>query len=93
MAQLVLFNCKSKIRGLSPEQNQLADRRYISAVYFHTLFLYVINKNRRYQIRKIDGENEQEIDLADYLRDVFASHYAAFLLNFGTSELMEGLGD
>ncbi|VAW12031.1 hypothetical protein MNBD_BACTEROID03-1323 [hydrothermal vent metagenome] len=88
----VLKGYKSKIRSLTLEQNQLADRRYISAVYFHTLFLYMINKNRQYQITKTEGDTELDVDLADYLKDVFASHYAAFLLNFDTSELMEGLG-
>ncbi len=88
----VLKNYKSKIRNLTPEQNQLADQRYISAVYFHTLFLYVINKNRHYRISKTDQDNEHEVDLTDYIKDVFSSHYAAFLMNFGMSGLMEGLG-
>lgn len=30
--------------------------------------------------------------LTDYLKDMFSSHYAAFLLNFGMSELLEALG-
>jgi hypothetical protein len=89
----VLKDYKSKIRNLTLEQNQLADRRYMTAVYFHTLFLYVINKNRHYHIYKGEGEdNEKPVDLDVYLKDVFASHYAAFLMNFGTSELMDGLG-
>ena len=88
----VLKNYKSKIRNLTLEQNQLADQRYISAVYFHTLFLYVINKNRQYRISKMEKDSEQEIDLTDYIKDVFSSHYAAFLMNFGVSGLMEGFG-
>lgn len=88
----VLKDYKAKVRNLTIEQNQLADRRYITAVYFHTLFLYVINKNRRYRIYKEEAEGEKEIELDAYLRDVFASHYAAFLMNFSTSELMAGLG-
>ncbi|MGB0383776.1 MAG: hypothetical protein ACPGWR_03050 [Ardenticatenaceae bacterium] len=89
MDSRVLKEYKSNIKNFSPEQNQLADRRYISAVYFHTLFLYVINKKRDYRIYK--GDEEGEVDLADYLKELFASHYAAFLMNFGTSELMEAL--
>lgn len=92
MDSSVLKSYKAKIRNLSLEQNQLADRRYITAVYFHTLFLYVINKNRRYHIYKVDGEEEKEVELDAYLKDVFASYYADFLMNFGTSELMSGLG-
>lgn len=90
----VLKSYKAKIRRINPEQNQLADRRYISAIYFHTLFLYVINKKKRYQIyQETDGRIEGDnVPLEEYLRDLFASYYADFLLNFGTSELMEGLG-
>jgi len=71
----------------------VADRHYLSAIYFHTLFLYTISKKRGYGISKT-GENgdAEEIDLTDYLKDMFSSHYAAFLLNFGMSELLEALG-
>lgn len=88
----VLKNYKSQKRRITLEQNQLADRRYITAVYFHTLFLYVINKNKKYEIyREKENSESQSVDLGDYLQELFASHYAAFLLNFGTGELMEGL--
>jgi len=88
----VLKNYKSKQKRISPEQVQLADRRYITSVYFHTLFLYVINKQKQYHVYQVHGEDEKNIELDEYLRSLFESHYAEFLLNFGTSELMEGLG-
>ena len=89
MDSRVLKEYKSKIKSLTPEQNKLADRRYISAVYFHTLFLYVINLKRDYHI--FQGDDGEELDLTEYIKELFATNYAAFLLNFGTSELMEGL--
>lgn len=87
----VLKSYKSKISRITLEQNQLADRRYISSVYFHTLFLYIINKKKNYLIYQENDGNTKDIDLGDYLKDLFASYYAAFLLSFGTSELIEGL--
>ncbi len=69
----------------------LADKRYLSTVYFHTLFLYSINKTRKYEIKRIEGDDEKDVDLTDYLKDVFASYYSAFLLNFEISDLMESL--
>lgn len=88
----VFKSYKSKYRNISTDQEQLARNRYISAVYFHTIFLYVINRQRQFQIYRVaETEEENFVDLGEYLRDVFASHYAAFLLNFGTSELMDGL--
>lgn len=93
MDSSVLKNYKSGIRNLTVEQNQLADRRYISSVYFHTLFLYVINRQRQYGIsRTRENQEPEEIDLADYLKDLFSSHYAAFLMNFGMGELVDALG-
>ncbi len=94
MSSRVLKKFKSKKQRLSEEQNQLADRRYITSVYFHTLFLYVINKKKSYSIVQMngDGRGDDYIDLTDYLKDLFQSYYAEFLLNFEISELMEGLG-
>ena len=65
----------------------------LSPVYFHTLFHYAINKQRGYQIVKSDKDaNPTEVDLTDYLRDLFASNYWAFLLSFGMGDLLEALG-
>ena len=87
----VLMKYKSNLSGI--EQNQLADNRYISAVYFHTIFLYVINRQREYSIQKQNGsDSEEQVDLTQYLQDLFASNYAEFLLKFETAALMEGLG-
>lgn len=94
MDSKILKDFKAKKRSLSEEQNQLANRHYIASVYYHTLFLYVINKKKNYSIVQMngDGRGEEHVDLAEYLKDMFQSYYAEFLLNFEISELMEGLG-
>jgi hypothetical protein len=71
----------------------LAERRYISTVYFHTLFLYMITRHRGYDISrsKKDGDAGELIDLAEYLKDLFQSQYAEFLLNFEMQELVSAL--
>jgi hypothetical protein len=90
MDSTVLKSYKSKLK--SEEQFQLADKRYLSTVYFHTLFLYSINKNRKYEIiQRLEDNQEKDVDLTDYLKDVFASYYSAFLLNFEIGDLMESL--
>ncbi|MCC6909692.1 MAG: hypothetical protein IT430_17285 [Phycisphaerales bacterium] len=78
----------------SPEQIDVAQRRYIASVYFHTLFLYMIMKSRGYQVQRgrSDGEPE-EIGIEDYLKDLFQSCYADFLMRFNMSSLVEALGD
>ncbi|MBB5036147.1 hypothetical protein [Prosthecobacter dejongeii] len=89
MDSTVLRNHYGKQGVLSVESKELAEKKYISSVYFHTIFLFSITKNRKYQIR----QDEKDVDLQDYLRDVFSSHYAEFILNFGAEQLMASLAD
>ncbi len=83
----VLKSHKGRIKAITEEQIKLADKKYISSVYFHTLFLFAIAKSRNYSVKQ--GENEK--DLTDFLKDVFSSSYSEFLLNFGTEQLMASL--
>lgn len=85
----VLKSYKSKYRA--EKQLLMADNKYITSVYFHTLMLYAITKQKKYSFNRIENGQVIEADLADYLKDIFESHYSNFLLNFGTSELMQSL--
>lgn len=89
MDSRVLRNHFSKQGALSVEQKELAEKKYVSCIYFHVIFLYSITKNRKYELKK----ESNVVELDDYLRDVFSSHYAEFLLNFGTEHLMASLSD
>jgi hypothetical protein len=95
MDSRVLKSFKSKTKNPNAEQLALAERKYISSVYFHTLFLYSITKNRKYRISQVKEDNrEDSVDLETYLKDLFESYYSEFILNFGgAEELMQGLGD
>jgi hypothetical protein len=89
----VLRNFKSKLKD--QEQLEVADRKYIASVYFHTLFLYTITKNRQYEINRKTKDGQPEIvDVGTYLQDIFESYYSEFILNFGgMEELLESLVD
>lgn len=91
MDSSVLKDYKSKLK--SEEQFNLAENRYISTVYFHTLFLYIISKNQKFQIKKTDGDYESEVSLSDYIKNIFENYYSQFLLNFEMANLMESLED
>ena len=101
--KMILINMDSTVwmdfrtrLGKSPTEDQLAvtQRRYIASVYFHTLFLYMIMKTRGYQVQRQESEGEpMNVELEDYLKDVFQSHYADFLMRFNMSSLVEALGD
>lgn len=87
----VLKNFKSKYKDQT--QLEVAERKYISSVYFHTLFLYTITKNRKYSIRQGEDAEDKEVDLETYLRDLFSSFYSEFILNFGTNDLLQMISD
>ncbi len=65
----------------------MSPAKYVSSVYFHKLFLFTITKIRQYTVHR----GNDEVDLGEYLRDVFATYYSEFLLNFGTEQLMASL--
>jgi len=91
MSSNVLLNYRANLG--TAEAVATAERRYISAVYFHALFLYMITKNRRFEIvrhRYGDGGDEV-VDLTEYLKDVFQNYYAEFLMNFEVHNLMTAL--
>lgn len=85
----VLKSFKSRQKNISEAQVEIAEKRYISSVYFHTLFLYTITKNRKYQIKQEDNGKEKEVDISEYVKDLFDSFYSEFLLNFGIEDLIE----
>lgn len=96
MDSSVLKKFKAKYKNPTNEQLELANRKYYSSVYFHTLFLYTITKNRGYQLQQKKAQSEEygEVDLGQYLRDVFDNYYSTFILNFGgAEEMMQGLGE
>jgi len=92
----VLQNFKSNYSNPNEDQLEISNRKYYTSVYFHTLFLYTITKNRGYQIKQVQKDNDhlEDVDLGTYLKDLFDHYYATFILNFGgMDEIMQGLGD
>ncbi len=88
----VLLNYRSRLR--SAEALKLADNRYVSSVYFHTLFLYVAFRANSYSVdQSMPGEESVSVDLGECLRGVFSSHYSEFLLGFDTEALVAALDD
>ncbi|MEX0810570.1 MAG: hypothetical protein WD048_00050 [Chitinophagales bacterium] len=94
MDSRVLKNYKSKIKNINEEQINTAHKKYITSVYFHTLFLYTITRKRGYRVlQAVQGQEDKPVSLDDYLQDVFDNYYSEFILNFGMEQLMSSLGD
>lgn len=85
----VFLSHRSKLKN----ENQIvtAQRKYISSVYFHTLFLYMITKRRNYTMTRLKDGEDVDITIDEYIMDVFDSYYSDFLLNFGMEQLMGAL--
>ena len=93
MDSTVLKNFRSKTRNANQEQLEIADKRYIASVYSHVLFLYSITKAHKYEIVQEENGTDSNVELGAYLKDLFDSYYAEFLLNFGFDEIMQLLED
>jgi hypothetical protein len=89
MDSSVLRNFISRQGAIGVDQKELSEKKYISSVYFHTIFLFSITKNKKYELK----QGEKEVDLQDYLKDVFSSYYSEFLLNFGMEDLISTMAD
>jgi hypothetical protein len=85
----VFLSHRSKLKN----ENQIvtAQRKYISSVYFHTLFLYMITKRRNYTMTREKNGIDEDIAIDEYIMDIFDSYYSDFLLNFGMEQLMGAL--
>ena len=93
MDSTVLKNFRSKTRNANQEQLEITDKRYIASVYSHVLFLYSITKAHKYEIVQEENGTDSDVELGTYLKDLFDSYYAEFLLNFGFDEIMQLLED
>lgn len=81
----ILKNHKAKLT--SNELREKAEKEYIAKVYFHTLFLYSINKNNKYQVYK--DSNDNDITINEYIQGIFENQYTSFLINFNMNELID----
>ncbi|MBA7533983.1 hypothetical protein ES705_26229 [subsurface metagenome] len=91
MDSRVLKDFKAKEKNISEEQIEIADKKYISSIYFHTLFLYTITRKNKFRIYQENEGKEDDVDLGTYLRSLFDNFYSDFILNFGVIELMASL--
>jgi hypothetical protein len=82
------------IKNINSEQKELQEKKYISAVYFHTLFLYTITQNRKFSIAQTNENGEaDDKEISEFLQDIFDSYYTEFILNFGGQNLVEVMGE
>lgn len=80
-----------KARLATEEALEAADKRFLSSVYFHTLFLYTITRSRKYAVIRQSSERDEPVELTEFLKDLFQSYYSEFLLNFEMQELIAAL--
>ena len=86
----VLLNYRSKHKNPNEQQALVISKKFYSSVYFHVLFLYTITLNKKFRIQNY---KEEEVDVGAYLKEVFSSFYATFILNFGSDVLLESIAE
>lgn len=91
MDSTVFLNHRGKLK--SSDQLMTAEKKYIASIYFHTLFLYMINRKLNYKISEDKNGGDEPVDLSAYIRKVFDGYYSDFLLNFGMEQLISALED
>lgn len=89
MESTVLLKHRSSLK--SQEAITVAEKRYISAVYFHTLFLYAITQSRQYRLQRDANGQPDDVLVTDYIKDLLSNHYAEFLLTFEMDQLITAL--
>jgi hypothetical protein len=82
MDSSLLRTYKSKFDG--DEALLIADNKYTSQVYFHTLFLFSTLKQRKYIFSVEDSDSDPILE--EVLQDLFKASYGEFLLRFGGTE-------
>lgn len=55
----VFLGHKTKLKSI--DQIETSEKRYLSSVYFHTLFLYMITKKKKYQLSILEMENQKKL--------------------------------
>ena len=76
----------------TPEAVQIAENRYVSSVFLHSIFLFASAKNGSYSISQFGKNSEPDIvELEEFISRIFSSTYAQFLLNFEISDLLDVL--
>ena len=74
----------------SQEAMQLVEKRYISSIYLHSIFLFASAKNGSYNLTQSGKNNESTVvELEEFISDIFSITYAQFLLNFEVSDILD----
>lgn len=91
MDSKIFLDTRSKLK--SENQIEASEKRYLSSVYFHSLFIYMITKKRNYKLQIEKNGVDEDVTVDEYIRDVFDNYYSEFLLNFGMNDLLQSIGD
>jgi len=96
MDSAVLERMRTERRGESEEQYRILTNQYIASMYLHTIVVCGGMSGAGYTMRKPDAEQkgaQSEVDLSDFVTDLFSGGYADFLLRFGSRSLLDALGE
>lgn len=70
----------------------IAEGRYISSIYFHSLFLFATTNARKYDLRRGEDPDSEPVEISEHVADLFSALYARFMLHSETADLLEAIG-
>ena len=85
-----------KFRAKLTNESQIivADNRYVTTVYFHTLFLYLFLSKQKYSLQRETTDGQQnDVLIPEHLELLFGEIYSNFLMNFQMEALLESIAD
>ena len=85
-----------KFRAKLTNESQIivADNRYVTTVYFHTLFLYLFLSKQKYSLQRETTNGQQnDVLIPEHLELLFGEIYSNFLMNFQMEALLESIDD
>ncbi len=91
MDSYVIHNYLEQMK--TPEEVETAKSNYISSVYFHILFIYMINRKQKYTFSVEVDEGFEERTLIEYIENLFDDTYTSFILNFGLESFDADMDD
>ena len=85
-----------KFRAKLTNESQIivADNRYVTTMYFHTLFLYLFLSKQKYSLQRETTDGQQnDVLIPEHLELLFGEIYSNFLMNFQMEALLESIAD
>ena len=93
MDSSVFKNFNHKDKNPSEEKIKINEQNYFMTVYCHALFLFTITKKEKIVMSQEESQDEDSIEVEEYIENLFSNHYVEFLLGLNEEKIRQFSGD